>query len=92
MRTIIVTFGVCMLVGGMSLAVREALALQHNSYSTPPDAGVLWYALGGPTPDSVAWFGADGLLEAILVQPLDAVLIVAGTCIALIGLSARNRN
>jgi hypothetical protein len=91
MRAILVTIGACILVGGISLAVRQALAIQHDSYSTSPEAGVLWYALGGPRPDRVAWLGADGFLGSFLTLPLDLVMIVGGTCIALIGFAARTR-
>ena len=50
------------------------------------------YALGGPAPDRVAWLGADGLLGSFLVLPLDLVLVIVGTCIALFGLAQRSRH
>jgi hypothetical protein len=92
MRAIIVAFGACILVGGISLAVRHALGAQQNSYLMSPEVGVLWYALGGPAPDRVAWLGADGLLGSFLVLPLDLVLVIVGTCIALFGLAQRSRH
>jgi len=72
------------------LAVRHTLQVQQNLYSPLPEAGALWYALGGPTPDSVAWLGADDLLGSFLELPLDLVLMTAGTGIALFGLAARS--
>jgi hypothetical protein len=92
MRAIIITIGACILVGGIALAVQHALPMQQNIYSSVPEAGVLWYALGGPTPDRLTWLGADGLLGSFLEQPLDVVLVTAGTGLALIGLSARTRH
>jgi hypothetical protein len=92
MRAIVISIGACILVGGIALAVRHALPMQQNIYSSVPEAGVLWYALGGPTPDRLTWLGADGLLGSFLEQPLDVVLVIAGTCLALIGLSARTRH
>ena len=92
MRAIIIAIGACILVGGISLAVRHALATQQNSYLMSPEVGVLWYALGGPTPDRVAWLGAEELLASFLVLPLDIVLVVVGTGIALIGLTQRARH
>jgi ribose/xylose/arabinose/galactoside ABC-type transport system permease subunit len=92
MRAIIITIGACILVGGIALAVQHALPMQQNIYSSVPEAGVLWYALGGPTPDRLRWLGADGLLGSFLEQPLDLVLVIVGTCIALIGLTQRARH
>ena len=92
MRAIIITIGACILVGGIALAVQHALPMQQNIYSSVPEAGVLWYALGGPTPDRLTWLGADGLLGSFLEQLLDVVLVTAGTGLALIGLSARTRH
>jgi hypothetical protein len=92
MRAVVITIGACILIGGISLGVQHALPMQHSIYSRVPEAGVLWYALGGPTPDRLTWLGADGLLGSFLEQPLDLVLVSAGTCLALIGLSARTRH
>lgn len=92
MRAVVITIGACILIGGISLAVQHALPMQQNIYSTVPDASVLWYALGGPTPDRLTWLGAEGLLVSFLDLPLDLVLVTAGTCLALIGLSARTRH
>ena len=92
MRAVIITIGACILIGGISLAVQHALPMQHNIYSRVPEAGVLWYALGGPTPDRLTWLGVEGLLVSFLDLPLDLVLVTTGTCLALIGLSARARH
>jgi hypothetical protein len=92
MRAIVITIGACILIGGISLTVQHMLPMQQNIYSSVPEAGVLWYALGGPTPDRLTWLGADGLLGSFLEQPLDLVLVATGTCLALIGLSARTRH
>jgi hypothetical protein len=92
MRAVIIAIGACILIGGISLVVRQALAVEQDSYGTSPEVSVLWYALGGPTPDRLTWLGADGLLVSFLDLPLDLVLITVGTCIALIGLAQRARH
>jgi hypothetical protein len=92
MRSIVITIGVCLLVGGISVAVRQALQTQQNGYLPTPETSVLWYALGGPTPDRVAWIGADTTLEWFLSLPLDIVLMTAGGVVALVGLASRNRH
>jgi hypothetical protein len=91
MRAIIITIGACLLVGGISMAVRHALDVQQHSFAASVETGALWYALGGPTPDRVAWLGADGFLGSFLTLPLDLVLMIIGGCIVVIGITSRSR-
>ena len=92
MRPVVVTIGACVFIGGVALLVQHGLQVHQFSLWAPLSVADLWYTLGGPAPDSVAWLGAADLLEWFLDLPLNVVLAVVGLVTLWVAFSGRRRS
>jgi hypothetical protein len=85
MRPVMLAAGIGAAVAGIAVATHQVLVWLQLGFWPQIRFSEVWFALGGAAPDLTWPDGLDGLVANLLEQPLSAVLVLAGTCLAWIG-------